>query len=164
MPFSLRTERTLDQPQTQCIAYGPVPLVVQSSSQSYLQFSFYKNFTLSGDLTHAITPASAPMTFTTNGHTLAPFYLDDPNPYHVYFHRNEPEIIFGTVDAGVPNRQRTDGLSFLDVVWAQAPFASQSAFQQAVTSVAAQFVQSGLLTTSQQQKVTAAAAAAHLGP
>jgi DUF1680 family protein len=164
MPFSLRMERTLDQPQTQCIAYGPIPLVVQSSSTSYLQLSFYKNFTLSGDLSHAITPASTPMTFTTNGHTLVPFYLDDPNPYHVYFHRSEPEIIFGTVDAGVANPQRSDGLSFLDVLWTQAPFASQSAFQQAVTSLAAQFVHAGLLTTSQQQKVVNAASAAHLAP
>jgi uncharacterized protein len=47
MPFSLRMERTLDQAQTQCIAYGPIPLVAQSASQAYLEFSFYKDFTLS---------------------------------------------------------------------------------------------------------------------
>jgi hypothetical protein len=33
-----------------------------------------------------------------------------------------------------------------------------------VTSVAAQFVQAGLLTAAEQQKVNAAAAAARLGP
>lgn len=57
MPFSLRMERTLDQPQTQAIAYGPVPLVAQSASTSYLEFSFYSDFTLAGDLSQAITPA-----------------------------------------------------------------------------------------------------------
>ncbi|HEX6522878.1 MAG TPA: beta-L-arabinofuranosidase domain-containing protein [Streptosporangiaceae bacterium] len=164
MPFSLRMERTLDQPQTQCIAYGPIPLVAQSPNTSYLEFSFYKDFTLSGDLSHAITPAGAPMTFTTNGVTLAPFYHDDPNPYHVYFHRNEPEIVFGSVDSGVPNHQGSDGLTFLDLVWTQAPFASQGAFQNAVSGVAAQWVQAGLLTAADEQKINAAASAAHLGP
>jgi DUF1680 family protein len=164
IPFSLRMERTLDQPQTQCIAYGPIPLVAQSPSTGYLKFSFYKDFTLAGDLAHAITPGSQPMTFTTNGVTLAPFYNDDSSPYHVYFHRSEPEIVFGSVDSGVANPQRSDGLTFLDVAWAQAPFASQGAFQNAVTSVANQFVQAGLLTDADQQKITSAAASAHLGP
>jgi hypothetical protein len=52
------------------IAYGPIPLVAQSADTDYLELSFYQDFTLSGDLTHAIAPASAPMTFTTNGYTL----------------------------------------------------------------------------------------------
>jgi DUF1680 family protein len=164
MPFSLRVERTLDQPQTQCLAYGPIPLVAHSASTSYLEFSFYKNFTLSGDLTHAITPAGMPMTFSTNGYTLAPFYLDDANPYHVYFYRNEPEIVFGPVDSGVPNHQRSDGLTFLDLVWAPAPFRSDGAFQQALTGVAADWVQAGLLTAAEQQEIVAAASAAHLRP
>jgi hypothetical protein len=164
MPFSLRMERTLDQPQTQCIAYGPIPLVAQSPDTSYLEFSFYKDFTLAGDLSHAITPAGPPMTFTTNGVTLAPFYNDNLNPYHVYFHRNEPEIVFGSVEVGVANPQRADGLTFLDLVWAQAPFASQSAFQNAVASVSNELAQAGLLTSADQQKIAAAAAAAHLGP
>ena len=164
MPFSLRMERTPDQPQTQCIAYGPIPLVVQSPSASYLELSFYRDFTLSGDLSHAITPAGAPMTFTANGYTLVPFYLDDTHPYHVYFHRSEPEIVFGSADSGVPNRQRADGLSFLDLVWAQAPFASKGTFQHAVAAVAAEWVRAGLLTAAEQRKIVAAASAAHLGP
>jgi DUF1680 family protein len=164
MPFSLRMERTLDQPQTQAIAYGPVPLVLRSSSTSFLELSLYKDFTLSGDLSHAITPGSAPMTFTTNGFTLTPFYTDDASPYHVYFHRSEPEIVFGSVDSGVANVQGADGMSFLDLVWAQAPFASQGAFVSAVSSVAARWVQDGLLTAADQQKIESAASAAHLGP
>jgi DUF1680 family protein len=164
MPFSLRMERTIDQPQTQAIAYGPIPLVLQSSSTSYLELSFYKDFTLSGDLSHAITPGSTPMTFTTNGLTLVPFYNDDLSPYHVYFHRHEPEIVFGSVNSGVANAQRSDGLTFLDLVWAQAPFASQGAFVNTVTSVANELVQAGLLTAADQQKIVSAASAAHLGP
>src|SRR6185437_7606088 len=112
-PFSLRMERTLDQPQTQCIAYGPIPLVIQDAATTYLNLSFYKDFTLSGNLTHSIKSAASPMTFTTNGFTLAPFYNDDTQPYHVYFHRSEPEIIFGSADSGVPNYAQNDGLTFL---------------------------------------------------
>ena len=128
-------ERTLDQPQTQSIAYGPIPLVIQDAATSYLDLSFYKDFTLSGDLSHAITPASDPMTFTTNGYTLAPFYNDDTKPYHVYFHRSEPEIVFGAVDSGVQNYAQGDGLTFLDVVWARAPFDSQGEFRHVVGQV-----------------------------
>ncbi len=164
MPFSLRMERTLDQAQTQTIAYGPIPLVAQSAGQDYLELSFYKDFTLSGDLTHAIKPAGAPMTFTTNGYTLVPFYNDDTSPYHVYFHRSEPEIVFGSVDSGVANVQRSDGLSFLDVVWAQAPFATRGQFRKAVASTAQEFVTAGLLTTAQQGQIVSAAGRAQLGP
>jgi DUF1680 family protein len=163
MPFSLRMERTLDQPQTQCIAYGPIPLVADSASTDYLKIGFYKDFTLSGDLTHAITPTADPMTFTTNGYTLSPFYNDDANPYHVYFHRSEPEIAFGDVDSGVTNYADTEGLTFLDRVWAQAPFSGQGQFQQTVARLATQWEKAGLLTATEHQEVVSAAARAHLG-
>jgi DUF1680 family protein len=163
MPFSLRMERTLDQPQTQTIAYGPVPLVAQSPDTNYLELSFYKDFTLSGDLTHAITPADEPMTFTTNGYTLAPFYNDDTNPYHVYFHRGEPRIVFGSADSGVTNYADSGGLTFLDRLWAQAPFAGDGQFYHAVSALAAQWVRAGLLASAEREAVVAAARAAHLG-
>jgi DUF1680 family protein len=161
-PFSLRMERTLDQPQTQCIAYGPVPLVIQDASTSYLNLSFYRDFTLSGDLSHAITPASGPMTFTTNGYTLAPFYNADTKPYHAYFHRSEPEIVFGAVDSGVQNYAEQDGLTFLDIVWARAPFSGPGQFRHVVGQISAQWVSKGLLTSSQRDSIVAAAAQANL--
>lgn len=163
-PFSLRMERTLDQPQTQCLAYGPVPLVIQDAATSYLDLSLYQDFTLSGDLSHAVTPGSDPMTFTTNGYTLAPFYNDDTRPYHVYFHRSEPEIVFGTADSGVPNYARADGLTFLDVVWYRAPFRSQGQFRQVVGQACADWVSTGLLTAAQRDAIVTAAARANLGP
>src|SRR6266487_149937 len=145
MPFSLRMERTLHQPQTQCIAYGPISLVGQSATKTYLDFSFYKDFTLSGNLANAIKPTGTPMTFATNGYTLAPFYNDDTNPYHVYFHRFEPEVVFGSVDSGVPNYQRSDGFTFLDLVWNEAPFAGQGQFQSVVARISAGWLAAGLL-------------------
>jgi hypothetical protein len=164
VPYSLRMERTLDQPQTQCIAYGPIPLVIQNSAKTYLDLSFYKDFRLAGDLSHAITPAGQPMTFTSNGYTLAPFYNDDTNPYHVYFHRSEPEVGFGTADSGVANKAGDDGLTFLDLVWAQAPFASRERFGRTVAHVSADWVKSGQYTAAERDKIVAAAAQAGLGP
>jgi DUF1680 family protein len=81
-PFSLRVEKTLDQPRvTQSIAYGPVPMVALSNATTY------QALTLDADLTASIAPAADPMTFTTNGLTLRPFYIDDTTRYHAYFHR-----------------------------------------------------------------------------
>jgi uncharacterized protein len=164
MPFTLRMERALDQPQTQTIAYGPIPMVIQNAAKTYLNLSFYKNFTLSGDLTHAIEPTSTPMMFTTNGYTLVPFFNSDTNPYHVYFHRYEPEIVFGSVDSGVPNRQQGDGLTFLDLVWAEAPFENQGQFQSVVATTAERWLEAGMLTSGEKDAVVSAAARAHLGP
>jgi hypothetical protein len=102
------------------------------------------------------------MTFTTNGLTLAPFYVGDTAAYHGYFTRNEPEIVFGTVDSGVVNHQRADGLSFLDAVWDLAPFADQAAFVRAVTTVSSDWLAQGLLTRTERQRVMTAASQATL--
>ncbi len=103
------------------------------------------------------------MTFTTNGYTLAPFYNDDTSPYHVYFHRSEPEIVFGSVDSGMANPQRSDGLSFLDAAWEQAPFGSNGQFRKAVAATAQEFVTAGLLTAAQRDQIVSAANRAELG-
>ncbi len=164
MPFSLRMERALDEPQTQCITYGPIPLVVQSAAKTFLDFSFYRDFALSGDLSTAIRPTGTPLTFTTNGHTLVPFYNGDTNPYHVYFHRSEPEVVFGSVGSGVPNHARDDGLTFLDVLWADAPFAEMGEFRAAVGRLAGDWRQRGLLTDAEHDAIVTAASQAELGP
>ncbi|WP_204077009.1 beta-L-arabinofuranosidase domain-containing protein [Planotetraspora phitsanulokensis] len=161
MPFTLRVEKALDIPTTQSIAYGPVPLVAQSDENTYREFSFYKNFTLDGDLIHAITPTT-PMNFTTHGLSLVPFYINDTKRYHAYFHRVEPEIFFGQVDSGVPNYDRGDNVTFLDAVWAKAPFANRGRFQSTVAKTAEEWVGAGLLTSEEKDKVVSAAARARL--
>jgi hypothetical protein len=161
MPFTLRVEKALDIPTTQSIAYGPVPMVAQSDETTYREFSFYKDFTLDGDLTHAIMPTT-PMNFTTHGLSLVPFYINDTKRYHAYFHRVEPEIVFGEVDSGVPNYDRGDAVTFLDAVWANAPFADRGQFQSTVAKTAEEWVSAGLLTPDEKNKVVSAAARARL--
>ncbi|WP_200824189.1 beta-L-arabinofuranosidase domain-containing protein [Nonomuraea solani] len=161
MPFSLRVEKALDIPTTQSIAYGPVPMVAKSNETTFREFSFYKDFTLAGDLARTMT-STAPMTFTTHGLPLVPFYLGDTDRYHAYFHRVEPKIVFGTADSGVPNSARADSMTYLDAVWALAPFEHQRAFLAAVSNTADEWVRAGLMTAAEKSAVVAAALKARL--
>ncbi|WP_460062718.1 glycoside hydrolase family 127 protein [Streptomyces sp. YKOK-I1] len=161
-PYRLRIERTPDDPTVQSVFHGPVLLVAQSPAQGFRAFSFYKDFTLQGDLTAAIRPEGRPQYFTTHGLTLAPFFVADSTPYHAYFRRSEPVVVFGTADSGVPNRARGDGLTFLDVLWAGAPFASQARFLDAVRALADGWLAEGRLTRAERDAVVAAAVRANL--
>ncbi|HJX75873.1 MAG TPA: hypothetical protein VJ247_05915, partial [Gaiella sp.] len=169
MPLSFRAERTIDDPAVQSIFYGPTLLAVQSAAvgdkleTGLIDVSLYKHFRLNGDFASALTPiADKPLHFTANGRTLAPFFVADPQagqtqPYHVYVRRDEPVIVFGSVDSGVANKTRDDGVSFLDAVWAGAPFADHGRFMQAVERAAADWRTSGQLTQAEQSAVVQAA-------
>jgi hypothetical protein len=68
------------------------------------------------------------------------------------------------VNAGVPNYQRADGLTFLDLVWAEAPFQDKAGFVRAVATVSAEWETAGTFTRQQRQAVLVAANRADLGP
>ncbi|MEU6353900.1 beta-L-arabinofuranosidase domain-containing protein [Streptomyces sp. NPDC047072] len=156
-PYRLRVERALDDPTVQSVFFGPVLLVAQSPARELRSLSFYKDFTLRGDLADAIRPEGRPLYFTTQGLTLAPFHIGDDTRYHAYFRRAEPVAVFGTADSGVPNRARPDGLTFLDVLWAQAPFANSARFVEAVRALADVWLAQGLFNQSERDRVVAAA-------
>ena len=173
MPFSFRTERALDNPAVQSVFYGPTLLAVQHDvvgkdlETGLINLSFYRHLKLDGDLAPAMTPATAPLHFTTGGYTLAPFFVADPasaggempqtSPYHVYVLRHEPQIVFGSVDSGVPNRAREDRLTFLDVLWDEAPFANHRQFTSAVARIAGEWQQAGRLSAQERTAVVDAA-------
>ncbi|GHH11221.1 glycoside hydrolase family 127 protein [Streptomyces lanatus] len=161
-PYRLRIERALDDPAVQSVFYGPVLLVARSPEPQFRAFSFYKDFTLRGDLADAVRPEGRPMHFTTHGLTLAPFHIADDTRYHAYFKRSEPVVVFGTADSGVPNRARGDGLTFLDVLWEQAPFATSGRFLQAVRTLADRWLADGLFTRTERDRVVVAAGGADL--
>ncbi|HKT01839.1 MAG TPA: glycosylase, partial [Rugosimonospora sp.] len=164
MPFTLRTERALDQPQTQALAYGPVPMVTLDPATSYRSYTLYPNLGLRGDLARVLAPGGSPMEFRSGADTVRPFYVADTSAYHVYFHRSEPGIVFGGADTGVPNVAGADGLTFLDVLWSAAPFAGQAQFRRAVRGTAAAFVRAGLLSGDQAHRVAGVADRVILGP
>ncbi|MGQ4365050.1 glycoside hydrolase family 127 protein [Streptomyces sp. SAS_272] len=161
-PYRLRVERASDDPSVQSLFHGPVLLVARSQATDFRQFSFYKDFTLRGDLADAIRPQGRPQYFTTHGLTLAPFHVADDARYHAYFRRVEPVVVFGASDSGVPNRSRGDGLTFLDVLWQQAPFATSAAFLAAVRALADVWQTDGRFTRAERDRVVAAATAANL--
>jgi uncharacterized protein len=180
MPFSIRIERARDRPDTQSVFYGPVllPIVGDPGGGSYRELTLYRDLKRDGDYSRAaITPLDG-RDFTTHGLTLRPHYVGDTLPHSPYFRRVEPEIVFGSIATGVPNHKRndglpdydvpvegipspgTDGLTFLDVVWDEAPFATHGDFVATVRQTARGFAEAGLLTQEEQRRVVSAAARA----
>jgi DUF1680 family protein len=177
MPFSVRIERARDRPDTQSVFHGPVllPIVGDPGGGSYRELTLYRHLKRDGDYSReAITPADG-HTFTTHGLTLRPHYIGDALPHSPYFRRVEPEIVFGSIATGVPNVKRndglpdydvpvegipspgTDGLTFLDVVWDEAPFDRHDDFVRTVRRTARDFHGAGLLTRRQRGEVVRAA-------
>jgi DUF1680 family protein len=135
LPFTLRAERALDQPDVQSLMYGPIHLVARDPRTSMLEFSLYRNASLSGDLAGNLTPiAGKPLHYLLGGVELAPFFEGTTDAFHSYFRRVEPRVVFGGLDSGVANTG-----AFLDEVWAAAPFRSKGAFIAHVSAVAAKF-------------------------
>jgi len=71
--------------------------------------------------------------------------------------RQEPTIVFGSVDSGVTNAKRDDGVTFLDAVWAGAPFADHGRFVASVERVATEWSTAGRLTAAQKNDILQAA-------
>ncbi|MFG2044290.1 beta-L-arabinofuranosidase domain-containing protein [Dactylosporangium sp. NPDC048998] len=180
MPFSIRTERALDRPDTQAVFWGPVLLQILGNpgGGNFRELTLYRHLKRDGDysraaVTLASTTAAGDPTFTAGGFTLRPYYVSDTQPVSSYFRRVEPTIVFGSIDTGVPNRNRNDGLpnydvpvtgvvspgtggpTFLDLVWDQAPFTTHSRFVAAVTSTAEAFVAAGVFTAAEKDRVVA---------
>jgi DUF1680 family protein len=169
MPLSFRAERTIDDAAVQSIYYGPTLLAVQAPAvgkdleTGLINVSLYKHFKLTGDFSAGLTPVEdKPLHFTYNGQTLAPFFVSDPQagqtqPYHMYVRRQEPTIVFGSVDSAVANTKRDDGVTFLDAVWAGAPFADHGRFVAAVERTAAEWRTAGRLTQADETTIVQAA-------
>ena len=97
--------------------------------------------------------------------------MGDTQQHSPYFRRVEPEIVFGSLTTGVPNYKRNDGLpnydvpvtgipspgtdgpTFLDIVWDQAPFKNHGTFVSMVELTAFEFAQAGLFTASERLRV-----------
>jgi DUF1680 family protein len=167
-PFSFRTERTIDDPTVQSLYYGPTMMAVQGPpvgedlEDGLLEMGFFRHLKLDGDLASAMAAADGTLRFTTHGHTLFPFFEADPQdgptrPYHMYIRRREPGVVFGGVEAGVPNTPGDDGLSFLDVIWDQAPFQDHAQFVAAVEQTAAEWEAAGRYSAEQGAAAVAAA-------
>jgi hypothetical protein len=144
----------------------------------------FRHLRLDGDLAPALTPTDRPLHFALGNLALAPFFVADPadasapppeepqeeeggqrrgrrspptQPYHMYLRRREPEVVFGSVDAGVPNAAGAGGLPFLDAVWDHAPFADHAAFLATVERLAGVWQTAGAFSAAQGSAVVDAA-------
>jgi hypothetical protein len=155
--MSFRVERTIDDPAVQSLFYGPTLLALQAPpagtdlATGLIELSLYRSLKLDGDVSAAATPVvGKPLHFTVQGHTLAPFHVADPQsgetqPYHMYFRREEPQVVFGSVDSGVRNPAREGDVTLLDDIWAAAPFANHRVFTATVQRVANEWQAAGRL-------------------
>jgi hypothetical protein len=168
MPFGFRAEPTIDDKSVQAIYHGPTLQAVQNPpvgddlETGLIEMSFYGSMKLDGDLAPAMTTGDEPNFYTTNGYRLAPFYVADPQDgdtrhYHLYIRRHEPRVVFGSIDAGVDNPSKGDGITLLDAIWAEAPFADHSTFVQTVARVSVEWQGDGKLTASQREAIVSAA-------
>lgn len=161
MPFDLRTERALDDPEVESLFHGPLVLPALNRSRDWRQFTFYPSLKLDGDLAAAVEALDEPNFFATHEHTLRPLYVGINDAHHVYYKRVEPKVVFGSIDSGVSNEARDDdGDSFLDKVWAAAPFQGHGAFVARVEQVASEWQAAGRFTRRERQNVLLAAAQA----
>ncbi|GAA2806251.1 beta-L-arabinofuranosidase domain-containing protein [Saccharopolyspora taberi] len=160
LPFQLRAERTPDDPAVQNLMYGPVNLVARDSRTGFLPFSLYPTARLSGDLSRALTPVPGdPLHFRLGETELAPFFEGTEDPFHAYFRREEPRIVFDSVDSGVRNPAGSVG-TFLDEVWAGAPFANKGEFTARVSAVSERWRDGGHFTDAERDRIMRAAAEA----
>ncbi|KAI1424434.1 hypothetical protein F5Y12DRAFT_456487 [Xylaria sp. FL1777] len=186
MPFSIRIERALDRPDTQVIMWGPILLQIvgkpNTANDGFFGLSLYRYLKRDGDyslaaIKHTGTSAAGDPTFqTADGNlTVRPYYIGDSQAVSSYFRHLEPTVVFGTINTNVPNRKRneglpvydvpvsgiaspgTDGPTFLDIVWDQAPFATHEEFVGAVTSAADAFVTAGVYSAKERDAIVAKA-------
>ncbi len=180
MPFGIRIERAIDRPDTQSVFFGPLlmPILGDPGEGGFRELTLYRHLKRDGDYSRAAITPSDGQTFTADGLTLRPHYVGDTRRQSPYFRRVEPEVVFGTLATGVPNRKRDDdlphydvpvdgvaspgddGLTFLDVLWDGAPFATHDAFVRRVTEVADDWVAAGLLSPAERTTLTGHAARA----
>ncbi|WP_230400295.1 beta-L-arabinofuranosidase domain-containing protein [Actinopolyspora erythraea] len=158
LPFLLRAERSPDDSTVQNLMYGPLNLVARSASTEFLTLGFYATARLSGDLSRALSAVlGKPLHFRVGDVELAPFFEGTTEAYHAYFRRHEPRIVFDSVEAGVPNRRRPDGSTFLDELWAEAPFTDRGEFINHVTRLARRWSREGIFTGVEQGRIVSAA-------
>ncbi|KAI1435890.1 hypothetical protein GGR50DRAFT_267848 [Xylaria sp. CBS 124048] len=186
MPFSIQIERALDRPDTQVILWGPVILQIlgktTDANDGYVGLSLYRYLKRDGDYSKeaikqtGTTANGDPMYTIANGNlTARPYYISDSQAVSSYFRRIEPNVAFGSIDTGVANRMRNDGLpnydvpvqgitspgtdgpTFLDLVWDQAPFGTHDVFVKAVTAVAGEFAKMGVYSDQERDVIIAKA-------
>ena len=156
MPLRFRIERSIDNPAIQSIFYGPTLMAVQRAAvgnnleSGLIPFSFFKSphagwGSLGRDgacgkaaaLHNQWTNAGAVFhrrSRSRHDESVSSLCTAKRAVYGVWFGRFEYRIARG------------DGLTFLDVLWDEAPFADHPLFTSAVATISSEWQKAGRLT------------------
>lgn len=157
LPFQLRADRAPGDPTVQNLMYGPVNLVARDGRTDFIPLTVHGAARLSGDLSRALEPVPGEqLHFRLGDVELVPFFEGTNDAYHAYFRRKEPRIVFDSVDSGVPNRRVADGTTFLDEVWAKAPFGNKGELTSRVARISQQRLREGIFTAAERERILSA--------
>ncbi|GAA4931368.1 alpha/beta fold hydrolase [Streptomyces coeruleoprunus] len=133
--------RTWHDGDTVRVSLGPVNLVARDPRRD-LHLGLHRNAALSGDLLPSLEPVPRePLHFRLDGVEFAPFFEGTEDPR--LLRRAEPRVLLGTLDSGVTDPARADGTTFLDAIWAAAPFPDESALVTHVRSTVTSWTAAG---------------------
>ncbi|PRY55925.1 beta-L-arabinofuranosidase domain-containing protein [Glycomyces artemisiae] len=164
-PVSLRAEAAVDDPRQCALFLGATLLLAKSDATTGLAFPLNGRRAFDGSLITGRTGAELLAALGRDGAieldgiAFEPCWSGEDGRYHMYLRSADAEIAFGGNGTGVPNRQRADGSTFLDELWAPGSFADRAAFLARAADTAARVRAEGLLGRDELATVLAAAAA-----
>lgn len=164
-PISLRAEAAVDDPRQCALFLGATLLLAKSDATTGLAFALNGRRAFDGSLITGRTGAELLAelgrdgAIELDGIAFEPCWSGEDGRYHMYLRSADAEIAFGGNVTGVPNRQRADGSTFLDELWAPGSFADRTAFLARAADTAARVRAEGLLGRDELATVLAAAAA-----
>ncbi|WP_019181751.1 beta-L-arabinofuranosidase domain-containing protein [Microbacterium yannicii] len=123
LPMGLRAEATPDDPHIRHLAYGPSILVARSDSTAWLEVALDRrrllDGTILGDDPDPEARLIAGQGARLGGVRFEPVWTGSSERYHMYVRAVDETIAFAGVDTGVRVRDREDGSTVLDDVWAE---------------------------------------------
>src|SRR5699024_1045562 len=155
LPMQLRVEPTIDRWDIQALMYGPTVLTAVDDGSNFLELALADRLDLQGAPSRGVNRAEGNV-FTVGDLEFHPAYSGEDILYHMYFERDDATVSFAGLDSRVENPTRS-GSTLTRDIWSNAPFANRSEFLQSVSSVSAEYVQDGRLSSRDRQRILLAA-------
>ena len=166
LPLVLTSTPTIDDGTLHHLQFGPTVLLARSEATTTQSLGLLGRRALDGalrledDAIPVGESLAACGVVDFGGLTFEPSWSGSDARFHMYLRALDSHIAFAGENTVVPNRSDADGLTFLDVLWAQAPFDGREAFLLAVLASTLEVRAKGLLASQELEVVLRAAALA----
>jgi len=162
LPTALRAVPAVDDPHLVHLRYGPHVLVARSDSTTALELAIAAARRPDGSLVSDADPAQALRDggVTVDGIRFVPSWTGADARYHMYVRVADAVVGFAGVQTEVPARQREDGSTLLDDVWAGPGPVTVTEFAERVVTAVRDGLRDGLLGGAEAHTVLHAACAA----